>query len=138
MMEGKCLCGAVTVTVGRHAEGVSVCHCSYCRRWTGLAMGCLSVPQDALGAEGPVRAYRSTPFAERAWCGTCGTHLWIRNDGSDYDLMPGLFAAADGLPLVREVYADRAASYARFAADHPRVTAAVYEETHPFVEGGAP
>lgn len=46
---------------------------------------------------GEVAAFRSSPFAERAFCPVCGTHLWIRDDGGDYDLMPGLFDAAAGL-----------------------------------------
>jgi hypothetical protein len=135
-LEGRCLCGAVEVRVSAHAGEVSACHCSYCRRWTGSAMWCLAAGDGAVEAGGPVRTWRSTPFSVRAWCGTCGTHLWIRDDDGDYDLVPGLFEGAAGLPMVREVYADRALASVRLAGDHPRVSAAEYQAAHRFVEGG--
>ncbi len=87
---------------------------------------------------GTVRTYRSSAFAERAFCGTCGTHLWFREDGRDHELMPGLFAGADKMPLAREVYADCAPSYLPLAGGHARVDRADYERDHPFVEGDAP
>lgn len=135
-MTSRCLCGAVEVRVARHAAEASACHCSYCRRWTGAAMWCLAAPAGAVETVGPLRTYRSTPFAERGWCGDCGTHLWIRNDDGGYDLMPALFEAARDVPLVREVYADRAFAAVPLAGDHRRVAAAAYEATHAFVEGG--
>jgi hypothetical protein len=134
VIEGQCLCGAVTLKVGAHAAAVSACHCRFCRRWSGLTMAAFEAAAAEIEVAGPVRTYRSSAFAERAWCERCGTHLWIRDDGGDYDLMPGLFEAARAFPLVREVYADRAFAAAALAGDHPRVTAAAYEATHPFVE----
>lgn len=134
-IEGRCLCGAVTLYLGRHAEAVSVCHCSMCRRWTGFAMAVVAAGAEEMRVEGPVARYRSSEFAERAWCERCGTHLWVRDDGGDYDVMPGLFEAAQDFPLVREVYADRAMASARLAGEHPRVTAADYEASHRFVAG---
>lgn len=85
---------------------------------------------------GPVCRYRSSSFAERAWCGTCGTHLWIRDDdATEYEFMPGLFDGARDVPLVREVYADRAFAYVPLAGTHDRVSAEDYEAANPFVEG---
>lgn len=137
MMTGACLCGAVEVRVGSHAAGASACHCGFCRRWTGAALWCLEAPAAVVAVSGPVKRYRSSAFAERAWCETCGTHLWIRNDGGAYDLMPGLFEAARAVPLGREVYADRPFAAVPLAGDHPRISAAEYEATHRFVEGTA-
>jgi len=134
-MEGHCLCGAVRVSVGDHDPAVTTCHCSMCRRWNGLAMPGFDAEPDQVTVTGPVVRYRSSSFAERAFCGTCGTHLWIRDDGKQYELMPGLFDAARDFPLAGEVYADRAFASARFAGDHPRGSAAEYEATRPHVEG---
>lgn len=65
-------------------------------------------PEDDVSVEGPARSRASSEFAERAWCGECGSHLWMRDRGGDYELSPGLFDEARPFPLVREVYADRA------------------------------
>jgi len=134
-MKGQCLCGAVELRVGRHAGGVSACHCSMCRRWSGSAALGFSAQAAGLSVSGPVKSYRSSSFAERAWCDRCGSHLWIRDDDAEYDLMPGLFDDARDLPLVREIYFDRAWAFAPLAGDHPRLTRADYEAGHRFVEG---
>ncbi|MCR8724592.1 GFA family protein [Frigidibacter sp. ROC022] len=137
MMTGHCLCKAVDLRLTSHAGGVSACHCAMCRRWSGGATLCLEAPAADVTATGPVQVYRSSHFAERAFCGRCGTHLWIRDDDGDYDLMPGLFDAAAELPLLREIYTDRAFACMAFRGDHPRVPAAEHEAGHNHVEGSA-
>ncbi|MDJ0630425.1 MAG: GFA family protein [Rhodobacter sp.] len=132
-MHGHCLCGAVRIDVAEFRHDVSACHCDLCRRWTGAAMWGFEAPADAVTVTGEVASYRSSPFATRGFCPVCGTHLWIRDDGGPYDLVPGIFEEARDLPLVREVYADRAFACAPLAGGHTRVTKDTYERSHPFV-----
>lgn len=99
---------------------------------------------EAAGADvsitGPVKTYRSSYLAERAWCDTCGSALWLRDvEGPNaglYELVPGLFDNAAGARLVREVYADCAPTGYALAGDHRRVSKTEYETTHPFVHEG--
>ena len=89
---------------------------------------------------GEVRRYRSSPFAERAFCPACGSHLWFNDvdeggEPKEYELMPGLFDAARGWSLRSEIYVDRAMESARLAGEHPRKTRAEYEAENPFIEG---
>lgn len=135
-MRGACLCGEVRIEARAFAREVSACHCDMCRRWSGAAMFAFGAPEDAVIVEGPVRMRASSEFAERAWCGECGTHLWFRERGEDYELSPGLFDEARPFPLVREVYADRAFAGCRLAGEHARITRAEYEADHPFVDEG--
>lgn len=131
-VEGRCLCGAVTITVARHGDHASACHCGMCRRWSGGALWCVEAPAEAVTVAGPVARHRASSFAERAFCATCGSHLWIRDDaGAVYDLMPGLFDAFRALQLGREVYADRAFAFAALADGHPRISRAEYEAERP-------
>ena len=130
-LQGRCLCGAVRVGAARPEGGVSACHCAICRRWSGAAMFGIEVSAAEVEVTGEVARYRSSAFAERAFCPACGTHLWFRSDGSDeYEFMPGLFDGAAGMPLARENYADRALAAVRLAGDHERVTAAAREAAH--------
>lgn len=138
MMEGRCLCGAVRIAVARREGGVSACHCALCRRWTGAAQWGFAAPADAVTVTGEVATYRSSSFAERAFCPICGNHLWLRDDGGPYELVPGLFEDAAGIGLDREVYADRAFACVRLAGDHPRIGRAEYERDNAFVEGDVP
>jgi hypothetical protein len=87
-----------------------------------------------------VARYRSSAFAERAFCPRCGSHLWFNDveeggQPSKYELMPGLFNEANGWPLRSEIYVDRAMASVRLAGEHRRKSRAEYEAEHPFIEG---
>lgn len=138
-LTGHCLCGAVTVTVkGHHDPRLGACHCRMCQRWSGGLFLCFAAHDVA--AEGPVRIYPSSPFAERAFCSICGSHLWMRDtsDGDRVDLMPGLFDAAIDWPMRSEIYVDRRMRGIDLAGDHRRATRAEYESRNPFVKGDTP
>lgn len=132
-LKGHCLCGAVTITAQSHAASVSACHCSMCRRWNGAAMWVLEAP--SIDVSGPVKRYRSSSFAERAWCEKCGAHLWIKDDNGDYEVVPGLFDEARDLPLSHEIYVDQAFASMTLAGGHKRETRAEYEAAERFAEG---
>ncbi len=133
MIEGRCLCGAVTIRVGAHREGVSACHCTMCKRWTGGVYLMFTAAPEEVEISGPVKTYRSSPFAQRAFCETCGSHIWLRDDGGEYEFMPGLFEAAADYPLISEAYADQAMASVPLAGAHKRTTRAEYEASYPFV-----
>ncbi|WP_373636798.1 GFA family protein [Yoonia sp. BS5-3] len=121
------------------AGWVGACHCRMCQRWSGALFMCFPAPEADVTVDGPVRIYASSDFAERAFCATCGSHLWMRDKntpGTNYELMPGLFDDAAGWSLRSEVYADQAMKAVDLRGDHPCATAAEYEAKHPHVEGG--
>jgi hypothetical protein len=138
MIEGHCLCGAVTVRVtGEHDPRVGACHCRMCQRWSGGLFLCFDAGE--IEVTGAVARYQSSPFAERAFCPVCGTHLWMRDtsEGADlsYDVMPGLFDAARDWPMRSEIYTDRALASLRLGGDHRRATRAEYEAKNPHLTG---
>jgi hypothetical protein len=141
---GHCLCRAVTITVtGEHDARVGACHCRMCQRWSGGLFVCFTADASAVSVTGEVTRYRSSTFAERAFCARCGSHLWFNDvkEGAgpqSYELMPGLFDAARNWPLRSEIYVDRAMASIRLAGDHLRKTGADYEAENPFVEGDVP
>lgn len=140
-MEGRCLCGAVRIVVdGRHDATVGACHCGMCRRWSGGVFMVVTVEADAVTVTGEVTRFASSSFAERAFCGTCGSHLWFRETGDPsekYEMLAGLFPEARVFPLTSEIYVDQAPAWARFEGDHRRLTAAEYEAEFPSVESEA-
>jgi hypothetical protein len=137
VMHGHCLCGAVTLQVTQHRGFTAVCHCRMCQRWTGGLFICVPADEDAVKAIGPVARYASSEFAERAFCGACGSHLWYRAHDGDghFGLMPGLFDDARSLPLKSEIYTDRALSGLALPGNHPRATRAQYEAKNAHLEG---
>lgn len=130
---GRCLCGAVEVHVARHRAEVGACHCSRCRRWTGSALFAFEAEASGVEAKGPVRTWKHE-IAERAFCGTCGTLLWLKDHDGPYEFQVGLFDGARDYPLISEIYTDKAFAAVTLAGDHRRARAADYEARNRIVE----
>jgi hypothetical protein len=133
-MRGHCLCGAVSFEADVEKRESHACHCEMCRRWSGSAMLAVSVPEAALRIEGAerIRTYRSSDWAERAWCDACGSNLWYRitADGpylGGHEICLGLFDTPDDLPLAKEIYIDRKTSSFAFAGERATMTQAEVE-----------
>ncbi|MGR3272885.1 GFA family protein [Thalassococcus profundi] len=127
---GQCLCGAVTVTVNDPPGWVGICHCDMCKRWSGAVFAVF--PSRDFAFSGPVVEHASSPASFRAFCGTCGSHLYMRDtDREERDLMPGLFQETQDWPVASEIYTDRALCWVQPAGDHKRATEAEYEENNP-------
>lgn len=130
---GHCLCGAVAFEVTDPVHELGVCHCGMCRRWTGLASLTLAVPAASLrllsGTEA-IRVYPSSDWAERAFCGTCGSPLWYRLTGEgapqDSYLAAGLLDDLSGMRLDHEIYIDRKPDAFAFAGPTHQMTEAEF------------
>lgn len=128
---GGCLCGAVRfeVEVKAAEDGaviVDVCHCGMCRRWHGG-------PALAVQATGPLRfeneeplgLYRSSAWAERGFCKTCGSSLfWRMEDGSFATLAAGALDDPSRLRLDVEIYVDEQPDFYAFEGARTRLTGA--------------
>ena len=141
-MGGRCLCGGVTIEIdGDHVAAVGACHCKMCQRWNGMLFGSFVASADAVTVTGEVTRHLSSSFSERAFCSTCGSHIWLRYvdpDEGEIELFPGLFDDAWEFPLVSEIYTDRAPHYTPLTGGHRRKTRAEYESQNKFVEGDDP
>lgn len=140
VLQGRCLCGEVRITVdGNYIAAIGACHCIMCQRSNGVLFAAFEADAGAVSVEGPVRSYASSSFAERTFCDTCGSALWLRDTNGAhakaYELMPGLFVEAASFPLISEIYHDRAPAYLPLAGDHPRATRDKYEQTNLHIEG---
>ena len=95
-----------------------------CRRYSGIEFGL-----DVTGAvwAGEIAVYRSSDWAERAFCPACGTHLYYRLvDAADGDVSinPFLLRDTDAIAFAREIFIDEKPDAYAFAGDRPRLTGA--------------
>ncbi|HEX8641414.1 MAG TPA: GFA family protein [Allosphingosinicella sp.] len=129
-LQGRCLCGAVTITLESARPLVDVCHCAMCRRWGGGPFGGVSGEAFRLSGEENVAAYRSSDWAERAFCARCGSNLWYRFRPADhYSFLAGLFDLPESFAMWRQIFIDEKPTWYDFAQDTPTMTAAeVVEE----------
>jgi hypothetical protein len=133
---GGCLCGAVRFTATPANDEVGACHCSMCRRWSAgpfLVRDCGT----ALKIEDPseLGVYRSSEWAERAYCKKCGTPLYYRLIAKDMHFVSAeAFDDVSGMALTSQIFIDEKPSYYDFANKTHNMTGA--EVFAQFAPGG--
>jgi hypothetical protein len=113
-MKGACLCGSVSISAPDQTQ-MKACHCGMCRRWGGgptLTVHC--GPAVQIDGTQHVTVYRSSDWAERAFCSRCGTHLYYRLvAANEYIVLTGLFQDGIDFEFREQIFIDRKpASYA--------------------------
>ncbi len=85
---GSCHCGAVGFEVEGPIRDALACHCTQCRKVSGHYWAAASVPVarwQVTEARG-LRWYRSSPVAQRGFCGHCGATLfWLPEVDAVFD-----------------------------------------------------
>lgn len=115
-LAGGCLCGAVRYQISGAVQNVSCCHCSQCRKQTGLYYATVEMPVAALSIQGTeqLSEYRASDFATRKFCKHCGSALFWQQDNSDsIDVLAGSIDGPTGLLTRKHINcADKADFYA--------------------------
>lgn len=120
-IQGQCLCGAVQVTASVDNPRVRACHCDMCRQHTSGAFFSLVTVPDSITVKGPAQTYKSSDWASRGFCGTCGSTLWYEMDGGR-NLAAGLFPNAGGGTLIGEYFTDKCPQAYALAGTHEKLT----------------
>ncbi|SFD81719.1 GFA family protein [Roseivivax sediminis] len=104
---GACLCGASTFTA-RPAPEADVCHCSYCRKWSGgMFIGTPCGDSLSFDDGAPIRTYQSSDWGHRIFCGECGSALaWQSSDGKMTVVSIQAFEHPEDFPLTMEIFID--------------------------------
>ncbi len=123
-ISGHCLCGAVTVEATPSKPHVEACHCDMCRRWGGIAfLGLQCGPNVSFTGEEHIVRYKSSDWAERGFCGKCGSNLFYHFvPAGNYGLLAGLFDDMGDVTFSEEIFVDEKPDYYSFAGDRPRKT----------------
>lgn len=104
---GACLCGRVRFTTHGVLRGVIFCHCSQCRKQTGLYYAATRVPDERLEVEGAenVSWYEASTLAKRGFCKVCGSALFWKAVGSDVtSVMAGAFEQPSDLEGAMHIF----------------------------------
>ncbi len=126
MRTGRCLCGAVTFEAEVDEAHHGACHCGMCRRWCGGApLFTVSTTRATFQGEDRITRYASSEWADRGFCGACGTALFYYfKPAKLYAMAVGAFDDAAAFELREEIFIDDKPGGYAFAGDHPRLTAA--------------
>jgi hypothetical protein len=80
--EGGCLCGAIRYHATAAPLRAVICHCSMCRKHSGApALAFVHFPLEAFSwLKGEPTRYRSSRFAERGFCPSCGSTITMHEE----------------------------------------------------------
>lgn len=120
-MKGTCLCGAIEV-VAPDQHDVGLCHCAMCRRWSGGPMFAVHCDTGVQFVGATPTAYRSSDWAERGFCATCGTHLFYHLLPSDEYILPAGLFQDEPLRLASQIFIDEKPDFYALANDTPTMT----------------
>lgn len=128
---GGCLCGAVRFELAEAPTSYGACHCGMCRKFSGgIELGTM-VMADGLTwlSDDTLATYRSSDWAERGFCRTCGSSLFWRLVAPGemqgmLSLSVGALDDMDGMSFDTEVYIDAKPDSHAFAGDRKRMTEA--------------
>ncbi len=89
-LQGGCLCGQVRFTLKGLPLRATHCHCRMCQLAAGAPFVTWAIVRqaDLSWTLGEPRLYPSSDFAERGFCGECGTALTFRylNEKNEIDI----------------------------------------------------
>ena len=131
MREGGCLCGAVTYKITHEVTQTGACHCDMCRAWSGGVFLAVEVPDGGLEVSGKPKVYKSSDWAERVFCGECGSSLWYRltMPGPQHGTCHvgfGTLKDTNDMGFEGEIFVDRKPDSYSFAGNHKRMTEAEF------------
>lgn len=123
---GRCLCGAVKFTAVPKARHIDACHCGMCRRAVGgplMAVTLAAAP--LIEDESALRVYQSSDWAERLFCGTCGSNLFYRlRDGRMHSVNAGALDDLGEFEFTTEIFIDEKPGFYSFAGETRKLTGA--------------
>lgn len=114
-LEGGCLCGEIRYRLKAPYRPVLQCHCGQCARWTGYLVAATQVHVDSFelltGVE-TLSWYRSSDWAERGFCGTCGSCLfWRQTSEERISILAGTLDRPTGLKTAAHIFASEKSDY---------------------------
>lgn len=114
--QGSCLCGGVRYEVDHFERGVVACHCTQCRKTSGHHVAATKALNKNIRflSDSTLKWFKSSDFAERGFCGECGSNLFWRRIGDDAtSIMAGALEGATGLRMQSHIYVEDIGDYYR-------------------------
>jgi len=126
--EGACACGAVSYTITGEIKEASTCHCKTCQAWSGGVFVYVQSKHVQLNNEDKLTTWRSSEWAERAFCTTCGSSIYCRITApgplqGEYHIGAGTLKDWKGIKLDKQIFIDRKPDGYEFTAAGTKMTA---------------
>ena len=90
MINGSCLCGAVTYTITGTIGEITHCHCKACRKAHGSAFSSVASVQDSdfhLLNKDKLKSYESSIGKHRYFCSNCGSQIYAKRQDTAHIIL---------------------------------------------------
>jgi len=124
---GRCLCGAITISIAGDPLGARTCMCRDCQKFgggSGTTNAFFRV--DDVSSSGPLSWYESTADSgnrtRRGFCSVCGSHIFTAGSGAP-QFQGVRLSALDNSDLIAPqavIWTDSAPAWAAIDPDLPR------------------
>ena len=110
--KGSCNCGAVTWEVRGEMRPILACHCSQCRKQSGLYFAATAADDDTLTISGDTLKWywaspETMPEAKRGFCSHCGCSLFWKNEKETFtSILAGSIDGDTGLEIAQHIFVD--------------------------------
>ena len=108
MINGSCLCRAVTFRLSGPLRPSVACHCLQCRKTSGHYVSATQVGPDQLEITNDTGLawYQSSPEAKRGFCKNCGSSLfWAHEaDKGAVSVMSGTLDGQTGITTQKHIF----------------------------------
>lgn len=113
MVNGSCLCGQVTFTVGEPLSRMSHCHCTICRKIHGAQFATYAEAKSLKFTSGQdqINSYESSPGFTRQFCNTCGSVLPESSNKGNFYLPAGLLDEDPGIRPEEHIFVESKSDY---------------------------
>lgn len=104
---GSCNCGRVKWEAEGELRGIVACHCSQCRKQTGLFYAATNVADERLTLieDSSLKWFQSSELAKRGFCDHCGSALfWKHRDDGFTSILAGSIDGPSGLEIVEHIF----------------------------------
>ncbi len=130
MIKGACNCGQVAFEIDAEVKDIYMCHCSICRRASGVqGMAVMVVPKTQfrwLQGQAQISTWKKPGHDWQTWfCSTCGSTLPGDNDDERLYVPAGLVSeGADSLRVKQHIFVDSKAGWFEIGDDAKQDTEA--------------
>lgn len=111
-MKGSCNCGGVAWEVTGEMRPIVACHCSQCRKQTGLYYAATAAKNsDIRITETTLKWFQASPEtipeAKRGFCSQCGSAMFWKNETEDFtSILAGSIDGDSGLEVKEHIFTD--------------------------------
>lgn len=124
MIKGRCDCGEVSFEVETLRKTVTACHCGQCRRFSGhhWAATHANFADITFTCDTGLQWYKSSNWAKRGFCKTCGSSLFYRMNGEEsVGIGAGCLETPTGLEIEKHIFVADKGDYYEITDGKPQI-----------------